>query len=179
MRIFVSTPPGTCIDRRDLEVDPGPLVAATVVAGDLGASAVEINAEGRRDVVPLDSWGTVPGLPISLGVRAGEVVYLSGQLGIPPGTDQIVDGGAGEQTIQIFRNLEAVLAERHLGLADVAKTTVYLTDMADFPAVNAVYESIFGDAPPARTTVGVHALAWGAAVEIEAVALASGKDVVS
>ncbi len=105
--------------------------------------------------------------PYSQAVRLGDLVMLSGQTPIDPGTGKLLEGGISEQTAQVFRNLGAVLAAAGLGFEHVQKCNVYLTDMADFAAMNAVYLGIFTAPFPARTTVAVAALPMGASVEIE------------
>jgi 2-iminobutanoate/2-iminopropanoate deaminase len=110
--------------------------------------------------------------PYSQAIAAGAYVFTSGQIGLDPATGQLVDGGVEAQTRQVMANLAAVLAAAGLTFADVVKTTIFLVDMNDFAAVNAVYGESFDDgAKPARTTVAVAALPRGARVEIEAVAL--------
>jgi 2-iminobutanoate/2-iminopropanoate deaminase len=108
--------------------------------------------------------------PFSPAIRVGDFVFLSGQVGQDAATHQLVAGGVSEQTEQIFRNLAAVLRTAGKTFADVVRVGVYLTDMADFAAMNAVYARHF-DAPfPARTTIAVAALPLGASVEIDLVA---------
>lgn len=109
--------------------------------------------------------------PYSHAVRAGgagELLLLSGQTPIDPATGALVDGDVGTQTRRVFANLAAVLAAAGLTLDDVVKVNVYLTDMADFPAMNAAYAEAFSAPYPARTTVAVAGLPLGARVEIEA-----------
>jgi len=108
--------------------------------------------------------------PYSHGVRAGDVLYLSGQTPIDPATGRLVDGDVANQTARVFANLSAVLAAAGLTLDDVVKVNVYLVDMADFAAMNQVYASVFAEPFPARTTVAVAGLPLGARVEIAAVA---------
>lgn len=108
--------------------------------------------------------------PYSHGVVAGDLVFCSGQTPIDPATGELVDGGIGDQTRQCLTNLFSVLAAAGLGADDVVKVNVYLTDMADFEPMNAVYRLMFADPHPARTTVAVAGLPLGAAVEIELVA---------
>jgi 2-iminobutanoate/2-iminopropanoate deaminase len=108
--------------------------------------------------------------PFSHAVHAGEMVYLSGQTGTDATTDELVPGGVGAQTEQVFRNLGAVLQALGLGFDHVVKCNVYLTDMGDFIAMNTVYAKQFAQPYPARTTVAVAALPRGAQVEIELVA---------
>jgi 2-iminobutanoate/2-iminopropanoate deaminase len=110
--------------------------------------------------------------PYSQAVAAGPYLFTSGQIGLDPLTGQLVEGGLEAQARQIMANLAAVLAAGGLTFTDVVKTTIYLVDMDDFGAVNAVYgESFDGGPTPARSTVAVAALPRGARVEIEAIAL--------
>lgn len=110
--------------------------------------------------------------PYAQAVAAGPYLFASGQIALDPATGQLVAGGAEAQTRQVMANVAAVLAAAGLAFGDVVKTTIFLTDMNDFAAVNAVYgESFEGGAVPARSTVAVAALPRGAAVEIEVVAL--------
>ena len=108
--------------------------------------------------------------PYSHGVWAGGLLYLSGQTPIDPATGQLVEGGVTEQTEQVFRNLEAVVADAGLSMDDVVKCNVFLTSMGDFPEMNAVYAEHFSAPYPARSTVAVAGLPLGARVEIELVA---------
>jgi 2-iminobutanoate/2-iminopropanoate deaminase len=110
------------------------------------------------------------GAPYSQAIKAGGYVFVSGQLGLDPGHAELV-GGIAEQTDQLFRNLAAILEEAGSGLDRLVKTTVFLTDLGDFQAMNEVYARHVGETPPARSTVEVSALPSGAKVEIEAVAL--------
>lgn len=111
--------------------------------------------------------------PYSQGIRCGGFLFCSGQIPLDPATGTLVQGGIREQTEQVLRNLEAVLAAGGASLGSVVKTTVYLVDLDDFPAMNEVYGRFFGGSPPARATVQVSRLPAGARVEIDAVA-ASG-----
>ena len=107
----------------------------------------------------------------SSDLAAGELVFCSGQIGIDPATGALVEGGVEAEAERALRNLAAVLDAAGLGLADVAKATIFLADIADFAAVNAVYARFMPDPPPARTTVAVAGLPRGARVEIEAIAV--------
>jgi len=110
--------------------------------------------------------------PYSQAVAAGPYLFTSGQIGLDPLTGKLVEGGVEAQARQVTANLAAVLAAGGLTFADVVKTTIFLVDMGDFAAVNAVYgESFEGSTTPARSTVAVAALPRDARVEIEAVAL--------
>ena len=108
--------------------------------------------------------------PYAQAVVAGDLVFCSGQVGLDPATGKLVVGGVEAETARVCENLAAVLAAAGLGLADVVKTTVYLVDLADFAAMNAVYGRFFPAPHPARATVQVAALPAQARVEIEAVA---------
>jgi 2-iminobutanoate/2-iminopropanoate deaminase len=108
--------------------------------------------------------------PYSQAIWAGDLLYCSGQTPIDPATGQLVTGDVTVQTQRVFDNLQAVVESAGLTMHDVIKCNVYLTDMANFPAMNAAYMTRF-DAPfPARTTVAVAGLPLGAQVEIELVA---------
>lgn len=115
---------------------------------------------------------TKPVGPYSPAVRAGDWVVTSGQIGLRDGV--VVDGGVRAQTVQALANLRALLEAEGASLEAVVKTTVFLTDMADFAAMNEEYATAFGDHRPARSTIGVAALPLGAVVEVEAWALATG-----
>ena len=108
--------------------------------------------------------------PYSQAVRAGDFVFLSGQIPLDPATGELVSGDIAQETRRVMENLAAVLAAAGTSFAAVVKTTIYLTDLADFQAVNAVYGAYFTSAPPARATVQVAALPRGVRVEIDAVA---------
>ena len=101
---------------------------------------------------------------------AGGLVFVSGTLGTEGRGFELVPGGAGPETTQTLRNIEAILAEAGCTMRDVVKVSVYVAEMADFPAMNEAYAPFFGDEPPARITVGGAQLALGARVEIECVA---------
>ncbi len=104
----------------------------------------------------------------SQAVRAGDTVYLSGQIGLDPATMEMVEG-TREQIEQVFRNLAAVAAAAGGSLADVVKLNVYLTDLGNFPLVNEVMAQHFSEPYPARAAVGVAALPKDAQVEVEGV----------
>ena len=112
------------------------------------------------------------GAPYSQAIRAGGLVFVSGQLALAPGGDKLVGESIAEQTEQVFANLQAILEEAGSGLDRIVKTTVYLRDLDDFQGMNDVYRSYVGDVPPARATLEVSALPSGALVEIDAIALA-------
>ncbi|MDR2804890.1 MAG: RidA family protein [Dysgonamonadaceae bacterium] len=108
--------------------------------------------------------------PYSQAVQAGNLLFLSGQLGIDPATGDFVPGQVTEQTEQIFKNIQALLNEAHLTLDQVVKTTVFLADMTDFAAMNAVYGRYFTPPYPARSAVAVKTLPKNGRVEIEVIA---------
>lgn len=108
--------------------------------------------------------------PYTQGIAVDRFVFCSGQLGLDPTTGEIVEGGVEAQAERALRNLAAVLDAAGLGMADVVKTTMFLADMGDFAAVNAVYARHMPEPPPARSTFAVAALPKGARIEIEAIA---------
>jgi 2-iminobutanoate/2-iminopropanoate deaminase len=116
-----------------------------------------------------DAPAPFQGAPYSQAIRAGAFVFVSGQLGLKPG-EGVLGGGIEAQTEQVFVNLAAILGAAGSSLERLVKTTVYLTDLGEFAAMNEVYARHVGDSPPARSTVEVAALPSGARVEIEAVA---------
>jgi 2-iminobutanoate/2-iminopropanoate deaminase len=113
------------------------------------------------------------GAPYSQAIRANGFVFVSGQLALRPEHSEIVGEGIADQTEQVFANLRAILEAAGSGLDRLVKTTVYLTDLGDFAAMNEIYARHVGDQPPARATIEISALPSGAKVEIEAIALAS------
>ncbi|HEY6016188.1 MAG TPA: RidA family protein [Gaiellaceae bacterium] len=110
------------------------------------------------------------GAPYSQAIRAGDLVFVSGQLALRPGDKEIQGGSIEEQTEQIFANLRAILEAAGTGLDRLVKTTVFLQDLGDFQGMNEVYARHVGDRPPARSTVEVAKLPSGARVEIDAIA---------
>ena len=126
----------------------------------------------EKDVISTDrAPGPFQGAPYNQAIVANGFVYVAGQLGLTPdGT--MVEGGIGPQTEQVLANLAAILEEAGSGLDRVVKTTVFLTDLANFGGMNEVYAARVGETPPARSTVGISQLPSGALVEIEAIALA-------
>ena len=110
--------------------------------------------------------------PYEQAIKANGFVYTAGQIGLEPATGELVAGGIEEQARRVLDNVTAVLDAAGSSWNQVVKTTIYLNDMADFAAVNAIYESYLGSAKPARTTVAVAGLPKGALVEVDTVALA-------
>jgi 2-iminobutanoate/2-iminopropanoate deaminase len=112
------------------------------------------------------------GAPYSQAIRAGGLVFVSGQLALHPGSHELVSDTIAEQTEQVFANLKAILETAGSALERIVKTTVYLQDLDDFQGMNEVYRQYVGELPPARATIEVSALPTGALVEIDAIALA-------
>ena len=109
--------------------------------------------------------------PYSQAVRAGNLLFLSGQIPLDPAKGELVQGDFAAQTRRVFENLKAVLAEAGATFANVARATVYLTDLGNFQTLNGIYEEYFGDHKPARSTVGVASLPKGATVEIDLICI--------
>ncbi len=110
--------------------------------------------------------------PYSQAIRAGNLIFVSGQLPINPATNEMITDDIGAMTRQIFANIAAILHEAGSSLDRIVKTTVFLADLNDFAAMNAAYAEHFSDAPPARSTVQVARLPRDARIEIEVIALA-------
>jgi 2-iminobutanoate/2-iminopropanoate deaminase len=108
--------------------------------------------------------------PFSHAMLSNGFFYCSGQVAINPGTKQLEGDDIEQQTRNVFRNVKSVLRSKELGLGDVVKVNVYLTDMANFSKMNVIYEEQFGMHKPARTTVAVAGLPLGAIIEIECIA---------
>jgi reactive intermediate/imine deaminase len=136
------------------------LLLVAVLSGPLAA-------QDRQIVQPP---GGPSGLPLSTAVRVGNMLYLSGQIGILPGTKHLADTGVAGQTRQTLENIKAVLTYAGSSLERVVRCTVYLVDMRDYAKMNEVYASYFPKDPPARSTVAGSGLALGARVEIECMA---------
>lgn len=123
-----------------------------------------------RDAIQTDGAPSAIG-PYSQGIFTDDFVFCSGQVGLDPATGELVDGGVEAQAERALKNLTAVLDAGGCTWADVVKTTIFLVDIADFAAVNAVYGKHMPDPPPARSTFAVAALPKGARIEIEATAI--------
>lgn len=138
---------------------------------ELPAGRLVVMSEKKTAIATKDAPAAIG--PYSQAVRVGETLYASGQIGLDPATGQLVHGGVGDQTVRVCENIKAVLAGAGLELANVVKTTVFLKNMADFSAMNTIYEEYFapaGAVPPARSTVAVAQLPKDALVEIEVIA---------
>jgi 2-iminobutanoate/2-iminopropanoate deaminase len=105
--------------------------------------------------------------PYSQAIAAGNLLFISGQLPIDPVSGKMIDGDIASKTAQIIKNVQAIAEEAGTDLSQVVKTTIFLTDLADFQAVNSAYGAFFPKAPPARSTVQVAALPLGSNIEIE------------
>jgi len=129
----------------------------------------------KAEKTPVSSSGAPAAIgPYSQAVRLGDLVYTSGQVALDPASGQLAPGGIAEQTAQVCKNLEAVLAVAGTSLRHAVKTTVFLKDMNDFAAMNAVYAQYLapeGIVPPARSTIEVARLPKDALVEIEVIAI--------
>lgn len=134
-----------------------------------GASA------GKRTAIEfLNSGKVVPtGLPFSEAVRVNETLYLSGQIGIVPGTLKLVPGGIKEETRQTMENIKTSLEANGYRLSDVVKCTVMLADISEWSTFNDVYKTYFSGRYPARSALGANGLALGARVEVECIAVAT------
>ena len=119
----------------------------------------------RTDKAP----GPFQGAPYNQAIRAGDLVFVAGQLGIALESGELAGAGVAEQTEQIMANLGAILEAAGSGLDKLVKTTVFLMDLGDFAPMNEVYAAHVGDRPPARSTVQISGLPSGALVEIEAI----------
>lgn len=112
--------------------------------------------------------------PYSQAMRHGDMLYLSGQIGLDAATGALVGESVEEQARQVMRNLSAVLAAGGASTSDIIKANIFLVDMADFPGINAIYAEWLGSHRPARATVAVAALPLGAKVEIDLIACIPG-----
>ncbi len=125
----------------------------------------------KREIIATDGAPQAIG-PYSQGVRAGGLVFFSGQIALDPSTGEMTGGDVAAQTERVMANIAAVLEAAGLSFGDVLKTTIFLVNLADFAVVNEIYGRRFPSAPPARSTVEVKGLPRGALVEIEVIALA-------
>jgi len=120
--------------------------------------------------VVLSAAAPKPVSAYSQAIQSGQLLFLAGQIPLDPTTGKLLSGTMAEETDRVLENLRAVLSAAGASLENVVKTTVYLTNMADFPAFNEAYARHFTKDPPARTTVAVAALPLGVRVEVEAIA---------
>jgi 2-iminobutanoate/2-iminopropanoate deaminase len=124
----------------------------------------------NREIITSDKAPAAVG-PYSQAVRVGDFIYTAGQIPLVPETGKIIDGDIEAQTRQVLQNLSHVLDSAGSSLTHIVKTTIFVTDLADFSTINKVYGEFFVADPPARSTVQVAALPLGAQIEIEAVAV--------
>ena len=135
------------------------------------ATSEEVFSAGTANVEFLNSGKIMPtNLPFSEGVRVGTVLYLSGQIGIPPGSEKLVGGGIKEEARQTMENIRMSLEANGYTMSDVVKCTVMLADISEWGTFNGVYRSFFSDRYPARSALGANGLAMGARVEVECIA---------
>jgi len=151
--------------------DLAPLVAIVVVLAACAPAPAPV--EQQPTVVEfLNAPGTEDlNLPFSEAVRVDDMLYLSGQVGLVPGTIDLVPGGIAEETRQVLENIGAVLERNGSSFDRVVKCTVFLVDIAEWPAMNEVYRTYFTGSPPARSAMAASGLAFGARVEIECIAV--------
>ena len=124
----------------------------------------------RREAVSTSDAPQAIG-PYSQGIRAGQLLFLSGQIPLDPRTGALVDGDIGSQTERVLQNIAAILKSAGAGFENVVRTTVFLADMGDFAAMNAVYARHMPEPPPARSTVQAARLPRDARVEIDVIAV--------
>ena len=137
---------------------------------DCASNFFPLHSEMKKIISTSDAPAAVG--PYSQAVRVGSTIYCAGQIPLDPKTGQIVAGGIDLQTRRVLDHITAVLKAEGLTFENIAKTTIFLVDLADFQTMNEIYGSYFKQAPPARSTVQVAALPKGARVEIEAIAVA-------
>jgi 2-iminobutanoate/2-iminopropanoate deaminase len=149
------------------------LGAAVMLAGCVAMDVQDIQVNTTPEITHFAGVAKAGAkLPFSKAVRVGDMIYLSGELGIDPATNELVPGGVGPETSMIFENITRTLAEFDADLSDVVKCSVFLGDMAAYGDMNAAYAAALPDPKPARSTFGVNGLAFGAAAEIECIAVA-------
>ena len=139
----------------------------------LGSVAIseQAVADGTDAVEFLNSGKVLPtNLPFSEAVRAGNILYLSGQIGIVPGTKKLVEGGIREEARQTMENIKTSLEANGYAMTDVVKCTVMLADISEWGSFNEVYKLFFAGRYPARSALGANGLALGARVEVECIA---------
>lgn len=145
------------------------LLTLCAIAVTLGTGAA---SAGPSNAVQFLNSGKVnpPGLPFSEAVRVGRTVYLSGQVGVKPGTNELVEGGMEAEARQTLENIRTTLEAHGFTLRDVVKCTVMLADISEWSAFNEVYRTFFTSPYPARSALGANGLALGARVEVECLA---------
>ncbi len=133
-------------------------------------SAARDTSSTHRQIIQPE--GAMQSPVFSTAVRTGDLLFLSGQVGVKPGVSPptLVEGGIQAETRQAMESIQSVLASQGLGLQDVVKCTVFLADIADYAAMNSIYQTFFPEDPPARSAMAGSGLALGARVEIECIA---------
>lgn len=150
-------------------------ILTTIAAATLLATALPALAGDAPAVEFLNSGKITPTtLPFSEAVRVGDTLYLSGQIGVRPGQEELVPGGLEAEARQTLENIRTTLETHGYTLRDVVKCTVMLADIAEWAAFNAVYRSFFSPPYPARSAFGATGLALGARVEVECIAVRGG-----
>jgi 2-iminobutanoate/2-iminopropanoate deaminase len=124
----------------------------------------------KKKVIQTDKAPRAIG-PYSQAIRAGDFLFLSGQIPLDPETGELVQGDIRQQTKQVLENIKGVLESQGLGMEDVVKATIFLKDIGNFSQVNEVYATYFSSSPPARSTVEVTKLPRDADIEMETIAL--------
>lgn len=145
------------------------IILISVVFGLLAASS-KVDAAEPRFIEFLKSPNAAANLPFSDAVRVGKQLYVSGKIGVLPGTRALVPGGIKEETRQAMENLKASVEMHGYAMKDLVKCTAILTDMSEFAAFNQAYTSFLKEPYPARTSMGAASLSLGARVEIECIA---------
>lgn len=168
--------PGTAALPRSLGRPPVLLLLAATLAGGCTApppppQAAEAASVPRQTPSPQRRVISTPGAPAAIGpysqaIQVGNILYLAGQIALDPVSGEMVEGGIEAETRQVMENLGAVLEAAGFGFEHVVQSQVFLPDLDDFAAMNAIYGEFFGEGAPARATVGVAALPRGARVEI-------------
>ena len=146
------------------------MVRTMALALATAALAGPLTAQVKKDVIKLQ--GAPPGVPLSAAIRVGDLLFLSGQLGVVPGSRGLAPGGTAAEAKQALENIKALLETAGSSMDRVVKCTVFLADIADFAAMNEVYRTFFPADPPTRSTVAVAGLLLNARIEIECLALA-------
>lgn len=125
----------------------------------------------KRPIVSENAPRAIGPYSQAIAVNGGEMIFCSGQIGLDPKTGEMVKGGVESEARRVLENLRAVLAAADATMDHVVRSTIYLTDLADFQRVGEIYGSFFSGSPPARVTIGVASLPKGAKVEIDAIAV--------
>lgn len=138
-------------------------MAGAVIAGSASATPAPVEFLNSGKILPTN-------LPFSEAVRVGDLLFLSGQLGIAPGKMQLVPGGIKEEARQTMQNIKSTLETHGHSMSNIVKCTVFLADMSEWGTFNEVYKTFFDVRFPARSAMGVNGLALGARVEVECIA---------